>query len=48
MTNINPIENNDNIKKEFKGYPDGLVRYGDTGLAILPTTAQFMQDYKVS
>merc|ERR1711976_92219 len=46
MTNINPIEDNDNIKKEFKGYPDGLVRCGDTGLAILPTTAQFMQDYK--
>ena len=42
------IEDNDKIKEEFKGYPDGLVRYGDGNLAILPATAEMMKEYKVS
>jgi len=40
------IEDNDKIKEEFKGYPDGLVRYGDGNLAILPATAEMMKEYK--
>merc|ERR1712198_522212 len=40
------IEDNDKIKEEFKGYPDGLVRYGDGNLAILPATAEMIKEYK--
>ena len=31
MGDWNVIEDNDELKKEFEGYKDGLVRYGTEG-----------------
>ena len=41
------IEDNDEIIREFKGYKEGLVRYGEEGWVFVPKTAKMLQNYKV-
>ena len=48
MDTFDVIEVNDDIKKEFKGYRNGLVRYSEDGWCFLKSTAVMMQEYKVS
>ena len=42
------IEDNDKIIEEFRGYKDGLVRYGLKGWVFLPKTAKMISSYKVN
>ena len=42
------IEDNDKIIEEFRGYKDGLVRYGPKGWVFLPKTAKMISSYKVN
>ena len=41
------IEDNDEIIREFKGYKEGLVRYGEEGWVFVPKTAKMLENYKV-
>ena len=47
MNMFDVIEENDEIKEEFKGYKNGLVRYGKERWCFLKSTAAMMQEYKV-
>jgi len=46
MNMFDVIEENDEIKEEFKGYKNGLVRYGKERWCFLKSTAAMMQEYK--
>ena len=43
------VEENDQIKEQFKGYREGLVSYsdGETDWVIQPPTAKMIEKYKV-
>ena len=47
MTDWETIEENEEIKAEFLGYKDGMVRLRQGGWALLPTTAAMIDTYKV-
>ena len=47
MTDWETIEENEEIKAEFLGYKDGMVRLRQGGWALLPSTAAMIDTYKV-
>ena len=47
MTEWETIEENEEIKAEFLGYKEGVVRLKEGGWALLPTTAAMIETYKV-
>ena len=46
MTEWETIEDNEEIKAEFRGYKEGLVRLREGGWALLPATAAMIDTYK--
>ena len=47
MTEWETIEENEEIKAEFLGYKEGVVRLKEGGWALLPATAAMIETYKV-
>ena len=47
MTEWETIEDNEEIKAEFRGYKEGMVRLREGGWALLPNTAAMIDTYKV-
>ena len=47
MTEWEVMEDNEEIKAEFQGYKEGMVRLKEGGWAMLPTTAAMIDTYKV-
>ena len=47
MTDWEEMEDNEEIKAEFRGYKEGMVRLKEGGWAMLPTTAAMIDTYKV-
>ena len=45
--NWSEIDDNDEIKEEFLGYKEGLVRYGKKGWAFAPGTSEMISQYQV-
>ena len=41
------MEENEEIKAEFQGYKEGMVRLKEGGWAMLPSTAAMIDTYKV-
>jgi len=46
MTEWETIEDNEEIKAEFRGYKEGMVRLREGGWALLPNTAAMIDTYK--
>ena len=42
------IEDNEDLKREFRGYKQGLVRFGPAGWCFAPGTAEMVSKYQVS
>ena len=47
MTEWEVIEENEELKAEFRGYKEGMVRLKEGGWAMLPSTAAMIDTYKV-
>ena len=47
MTEWEVIEDNEEIKAEFRGYKEGMVRLKEGGWAMIPSTAAMIDTYKV-
>ena len=47
MTEWEVIEDNEELKAEFRGYKEGMVRLKEGGWAMLPSTAAMIDTYKV-
>ena len=47
MTEWEVMEDNEEIKAEFQGYKEGMVRLKEGGWAMLPSTAAMIDTYKV-
>ena len=43
----NIIEENEEIKQDFQGFTDGLVRFGDQGWTFKQKTAKWMAEFQV-
>ena len=41
------IEDNEDLKREFRGYKQGLVRFGPAGWCFAPGTAEMVSKYQV-
>ena len=41
------IEDNEDLKREFRGYKRGLVRFGPAGWCFAPGTAEMVSKYQV-
>ena len=47
MSEWEVMEDNEEIKAEFQGYKEGLVRLKEGGWALPPSTAAMIDTYKV-